>query len=146
MTTATDRTATDRTATERETGDIDDFEWTSTVAAGRSRFGRSVHPEAISSWWCETSGSAAVGGALQMASRSGSPMLSVRVEPAEAGQVVWSVEEAPLSPEWVGTTMVFEVEESGAGATLHFRTTVSRRSANASTCARRAGRTRWAAW
>ena len=56
-----------------------------------------------------------------MASRSGSKMLDVRVEPAAAGRVVWSVKEAPLTPEWVGTTIVFEVEEAGDGTTLHFR-------------------------
>jgi uncharacterized protein YndB with AHSA1/START domain len=122
MTTATDRPATDRPATDRETGDNQDFEWTGTIAAPAEAVLAALSmPDAISSWWCETSGSAAVGGALEMASRSGSTVLGVRVEPAEAGQVVWSVEEAPLTPEWVGTKMVFEVEESGAGATLHFR-------------------------
>ena len=122
MTTATDRPTTDRPATDRETGDILDFEWTRTIAApAEAVLAALCTPDAISSWWCATSGSADVGGALEMASRSGSKMLDVRVEPAEEGQVVWSVEGAPLTPDWVGTTLVFEVEEAGAGATLHFR-------------------------
>jgi uncharacterized protein YndB with AHSA1/START domain len=115
-------TATDRPATDSETGDISDFEWTRTIAApAEAVLAALCTPDAISSWWCATSGSADVGGVLEMASRSGSTMLKARVEPAEAGQVVWSVEEASLTPEWVGTTLVFEVEEAGAGSTLHFR-------------------------
>ena len=43
------------------------------------------------------------------------------MEAAEEGRVVWSVSETPLTPEWVGTTIAFEVEDTGAGATLHFR-------------------------
>jgi uncharacterized protein YndB with AHSA1/START domain len=122
MTTATDRPITERPVTDRETSDIEDFEWTRTVAApAEAVLAALCTPDAISSWWCATSGSADAGGALEMASRSGSKMLHVRVEPAEAGQVVWSVEEAPLTPEWVGTTLVFEVEEAGEEATLHFR-------------------------
>ena len=117
MTSVTDRT---ETGEDPRTGR--DFEWTKTLAApGEAVLAALSTPDAISSWWCATSGSADVGGSLEMASRSGSKMLDVRVEPAAAGQVVWSVREAPLTPEWVGTTLVFEVGEAGDGATLHFR-------------------------
>ena len=78
-------------------------------------------PEAISSWWCPATGSAHQGGTLEMASRSGSKMLDLRVEPSEEGRVVWSVLRAPLTPEWVGTTVVFEIEAAEGGTTLHFR-------------------------
>src|ERR1700729_3109879 len=85
MTTATDRTATDRAATDQGMADSQDFEWTSTVAApAEAVLAALCTPDAISSWWCATSGSAAVGGALHMSSRSGSTMLGVRVEPSEA--------------------------------------------------------------
>lgn len=112
---------TDRTETAEDPGTSPDFEWTKTLAApAEAVLAALCTPEAISSWWCATSGSADVGGSLEMASRSGSKMLDVRVEPGEAGRVVWSVKEAPLTPEWVGTTLVFEVEEAGDGATLRF--------------------------
>lgn len=86
-------------------------------------------PEAISSWWGPTSGSGEPGGVLRVASRSGSTMLHLRVEPADEGRVVWSVQEAPLTTEWLGTTIAFDVRERGgradegahAGAVLHFR-------------------------
>jgi uncharacterized protein YndB with AHSA1/START domain len=113
---------TDRTETGEGRGTDPDFEWTKALAAPpEAVLAALCTPDAISSWWCATSGSADVGGWLQMASRSGSKMLHVRVESAEAGRVVWSVKEAPLTPEWVGTTLVFEVEEAGEGSTLHFR-------------------------
>ena len=31
------------------------------------------------------------------------------------------VEAAPLTPDWEGTTIIFEVEDTGDGATIHFR-------------------------
>ena len=43
------------------------------------------------------------------------------MEEAEEGRVEWSVRQSTITPEWVGTTIVFEVEDTGAGATLHFR-------------------------
>ena len=35
--------------------------------------------------------------------------------------MVWSVEAAPLTPDWAGTTIMFDVEESGEGSTIRFR-------------------------
>jgi uncharacterized protein YndB with AHSA1/START domain len=111
MTTATDRAETS-----------EDFERTLTFAASSGDVLASLRtPEAISSWWCPATGSTERGSTLEMASRSGSKFLELRVEPGEEGRVVWSVLRAPLTPEWVGTTIVFDVEEAGAGATLHFR-------------------------
>jgi uncharacterized protein YndB with AHSA1/START domain len=121
-TSATDRPATDSSDTDEGTGAMQDFEWTRTLDAPAEAVWAALRtPDAISSWWCATTGSADVGGGLVMASRSGSTMLDVRVEQAEARRVVWSVEGAPLTPEWVGTTLVFEVTEAGDSATLHFR-------------------------
>jgi uncharacterized protein YndB with AHSA1/START domain len=109
-------TATDRTETS------EDFESTLTFAASPEDVLAALRtPEAISSWWCPATASAEQESTLEMASRSGSKFLDLRVEPAEEGRVVWSVLRAPLTPEWVGTTIVFEVEESHAGATLRFR-------------------------
>jgi len=114
MTTATDRTET------REASD--DFESSVTFTASPADVLAALRtPEGISSWWCPATGSAQQGSTLEMASRSGSKMLDLRVEPSEEGRVVWSVLQAPLTPEWVGTTIEFEIEAAGSGTTLHFR-------------------------
>ena len=79
-------------------------------------------PEAISSWWAPATGSAAPGDTIEVASRSGGRMLAMRIEPtAQAEQVIWSVLEADLTQEWAGTTIVFVVEDTPGGSTLHFR-------------------------
>ncbi len=110
------------TTTAHRTETSEDFESTRTIAAAPAAVRAALRtPEAISSWWCPATGSAEPGGILEMASRSGSHMLDLRVEPSEDGRVVWSVLRAPLTPEWVGTTIVFEVEEAEGGSTLHFR-------------------------
>jgi uncharacterized protein YndB with AHSA1/START domain len=109
------------TTTAHRTETSEDFESTLTFAASPEDVLAALRtPEAISSWWCPATGSAEQGSTLEMASRSGSKMLDLRVEPSDEGRVVWSVLQAPLTPEWVGTTIVFEVEEAGSGATLHF--------------------------
>jgi uncharacterized protein YndB with AHSA1/START domain len=110
------------TTTAHRTETSEDFESTLTFAASPEDVLAALRtPEAISSWWCQATGSAEQGSTLEMASRSGSKMLDLRVEPSDEGRVVWSVLQAPLTPEWVGTTIVLEVEEAGGGATLHFR-------------------------
>jgi uncharacterized protein YndB with AHSA1/START domain len=114
MTTATEHT--DHTETSG------DFVCTKTFTASTEAVLAALRTtEAISSWWCPATGSAGPGSILELASRSGSKMLDMLVVPAEDGMVVWSVQEAPLTPEWVGTTIVFEVEDSTGGATLRFR-------------------------
>jgi uncharacterized protein YndB with AHSA1/START domain len=116
MTTANEQT--DHTETR---GDAD-FVWTKTFAASSEAVLAALRTtEAISSWWSTATGSADAGAWLEMASRSGSKMLDMLVVPVEDGMVVWSVQEAPLTPEWVGTSIVFEVEDSTGGATLRFR-------------------------
>ena len=110
------------TTTAHHTETSEDFESTlSSTASPGAVLAALRSAEAISSWWCPATGSADQGGTLEMASRSGSTFLDLRVEPSEEGRVVWSVLQAPLTPEWVGTTIVFEVEGAGDGATLRFR-------------------------
>jgi uncharacterized protein YndB with AHSA1/START domain len=116
------------TTTAHPTDTSKDFESTRTVAAAPAAVLAALRtPEAISSWWCPATGSAEPGSTLEMASRSGSKLLDLRVEPSEEGRVVWSVLQSPLTPEWVGTTIVFEVDEvdevdDAAGVTtLRFR-------------------------
>jgi uncharacterized protein YndB with AHSA1/START domain len=126
MTTATDRTATDRTATDRsatqDTSAGSDFESMRTFAAPAEDLLAALRtPDGISSWWAPATGSADPAGTLDIASRSGSRLLELLVAQAEGGRIAWSVREATLTPEWVGTTIVFEVEDADGGATLHFR-------------------------
>jgi uncharacterized protein YndB with AHSA1/START domain len=116
MTTATDRPPTDDAPFDQ------DFESTRRFTAPPGTVLAALRsPDGISSWWCPATGSAEVGGTLRMASRSGSTMLEADVTKADERQVTWSVRTAPLTPEWVGTTIDFAVEEADGGATLHFR-------------------------
>jgi uncharacterized protein YndB with AHSA1/START domain len=124
------RTTTTTTTSTTTATNSTDFECTLPLAAPADAVRAALRtPEAISSWWGPTTGSAEPGGALRVASRSGSTMLRLGVEPDDAGRVVWSVEEAPLTTEWLGTTISFDVRESGGkddgatsgGAVLHFR-------------------------
>ena len=106
----------------QRTDTTQDFETTLNVAAPAEAVLASLRTtEAVSSWWSPAAGSAEPGAILEVASRSGSRMLEMLVGPAEEDRVIWSVRESPLTPEWVGTTIVFAVEDTGAGATLRFR-------------------------
>ncbi len=114
MTTATDRTESIETTA--------DFESSLTIAAPAEKVLAALRStEAISSWWCPATGSALPGGILDMASKSGSRMLEMRVDPTVDGRVSWSVQDAPLTPEWVGTTVTFVAEDAPGGALLRFR-------------------------
>ncbi len=77
--------------------------------------------ESVSEWWGPTTGSAEPGGTLVVSFEGNKQEIVIHVAPAEKGRVVWQVESAPLTPEWAGTTIVFELAPSGAGTTMHFR-------------------------
>jgi uncharacterized protein YndB with AHSA1/START domain len=110
MTTATDHTGTSQ-----------DFKTTLHFATPAEAVLAALRtPDAVSSWWSPATGSAEPGGVLEVASRSGSRMLELRVARAEEGRLTWAVQDAPLTPEWVGTAIVFEVEDTPGGSTLHF--------------------------
>jgi uncharacterized protein YndB with AHSA1/START domain len=111
MTTTPDRTAVDQ-----------DFESTCTLAAPPERVLAALRtPEAVTDWWGPAEGSAEVGGTFEVSFLGHRQVIVLQVEPAEEGQVVWHVEQTPLTPEWVGTTIVFDVRASGDGSVLHFR-------------------------
>jgi uncharacterized protein YndB with AHSA1/START domain len=117
MTTTTDRTQTEGT------GPAPDFTSTRSFTVPAEAVLAALHtPEAISSWWAPATGSGAPGDIVEVASRSGGRMLTMRVEPTEqAGLVTWSVLQADLTTEWAGTTIVFAVEDAPGGSTLNFR-------------------------
>lgn len=100
----------------------EDFAATMQVSASPDRvLGALRTPEAVADWWGPTAGSAEVGGTLVVSFQDGKQQIVIRAAPAEKGRVVWQVEGAPLTPEWAGTTIVFQVSESGNGSVLHFR-------------------------
>jgi hypothetical protein len=76
--------------------------------------------DGISAWWGPASGSAAAGGHLSVDFDEGR-IVDVVVGSVEARRVEWTVTGAPHTPEWVGTTISFELVPSGAGTQLRFR-------------------------
>ena len=111
MTTATDRTETS-----------EDFESTKTFSAPPEKVLAALRTaEGITDWWGPTTGSAEIGGTFEVSFQEHKQVIVLHVEDSEEGQVVWTVKETPLTPEWVGTTIVFDVAAAGDGATLHFR-------------------------
>jgi uncharacterized protein YndB with AHSA1/START domain len=111
MTTATDRTDTGK-----------DFESTKTFSAPPEEVLAALRTvESITSWWGPTTGSAEMGATFEVSFQEHKQVIVLHVEPTEEGQVAWTVKETPLTPEWVGTSIVFDVAASGDGATLHFR-------------------------
>jgi uncharacterized protein YndB with AHSA1/START domain len=77
-------------------------------------------PEAVAGWWGPTIGSLTEGGTFSV--DFGGPrridMVATVVAP---GRVEWQVEAAPHTPEWDGTTIVFELAPAGKGTTVRFR-------------------------
>src|ERR1700691_1272978 len=111
MTTAADRTETS-----------EDFESMKACSAPPEKVLAALRTaEGITDWWGPTTGSAEVGGTFEVSFENHKQVIVLHVDPAEEGRVVWAVEETPLTPEWVGTTILFDVAASGDGATLHFR-------------------------
>ncbi len=78
-------------------------------------------PEGVAGWWGATSGSAAqVGDVLEVGFGS-SRVVTMDVASLEPGRIEWFVERAPHTPEWDGTTIVFELTPKGSETELHFR-------------------------
>ncbi len=77
--------------------------------------------EGVTAWWGPATGSAEAGGTFEVSFLDGRQVIRMHVEPTSHRRVVWSVDSAPLTPDWAGTTIVFEVEETGDGTTIRFR-------------------------
>jgi len=100
----------------------DSFQAAKTVAASPAAVLAALRsPEAITSWWTPTAGSGEDGGTLEVSFFGVDETVRMHVEPAFEHRVVWSVQAAPLTPDWVGTTIYFDVAEAGDGAMLYFR-------------------------
>jgi uncharacterized protein YndB with AHSA1/START domain len=114
--TTTSTTATGQPATTR------DFESAMELAASLEAVHAALtNAASVARWWGPTTGSAEEGATLVVSFEGGTHPIVIRVESAEKGRVVWQVKSAPLTPEWAGTTIVFELEPHGEGTTVHFR-------------------------
>jgi uncharacterized protein YndB with AHSA1/START domain len=125
MTTTAHRTETrteSRTESRTGTETSRDFESTRTVAAAPAAVLAALSSTgAVTSWWGPATGSAETGGTLVVSFMGGRQRIVMDVEPAFENRVVWTVRECPLTPEWIGTTIYFDVAEDGDGAMLSFR-------------------------
>jgi uncharacterized protein YndB with AHSA1/START domain len=111
MTTATDRTETS-----------EDFESTKALSALPEKVIAALRTvEGITDWWGPTTGSAEIGGTFEVSFQEHKQVIVLHVEESEEGLVVWTVKETPRTPEWVGTSIAFDVAASRDGSTLHFR-------------------------
>jgi uncharacterized protein YndB with AHSA1/START domain len=100
----------------------DSFQAAKTIAASPEAVLAALRsPEAITSWWTPTVGSGEDGGTLEVSFFGGDETVLMHVEPAFEHRVVWVVDAAPLTPDWVGTTIYFDVAEAGDGSMLYFR-------------------------
>jgi uncharacterized protein YndB with AHSA1/START domain len=99
-----------------------DFTSVTTIAAGPERvLAALTTTEGVAGWWGTTSGSAgAVGDVLEVGFGT-SRVITMDVASLEPGRVEWFVKRAPFTPEWDGTSIVFELGPSDDGTELHFR-------------------------
>ncbi len=114
MTTAPDRTNTDNT------DPTEDFRQTKTVTSAPEAVLEALRTaEGIGGWWGDTVGSAGEGGTFEVGFGS-DRSITIAVAAVDPRHVEWRVERAPHTPEWDGTTIVFELQPAGAGTELRF--------------------------
>ena len=143
--------ALDRLVTFVATGQVayarDSFQSTKSIAASPEAVLAALRsPEAIAAWWGTSEGSADDGGTLVVSFQNGLQRIVMAVQPASEGRVVWAVRAAPLTPDWVGTTIYFDVVESGDGAMLYFRHEGLTPELECFDMCHGAGPTTWPAW
>jgi uncharacterized protein YndB with AHSA1/START domain len=76
-------------------------------------------PEAIADWWGPTEGAARQDEHF-VVGFGGDRRIEIAVIEDGPSRVEWSVEGAPQTPEWDGTTIVFELTPAGGGTELRF--------------------------
>ncbi len=98
-----------------------DFRRTITFTAGPETVLEALRTTAgIDGWWGSTIGSPGEGGTFEVGFGS-DRLIVMEAAAVDARRVEWKVERAPHTPEWDGTTIVFELEPVGAGTELRFR-------------------------
>jgi len=75
--------------------------------------------DGIAGWWGDTIGSAAEGGTFEVGFGSGRRIVLTAAS-VDRRRVEWIVEEAPYTPEWPGTTIVFDITPAGGGSEMRF--------------------------
>ncbi len=99
----------------------DDFRSTTTFAAAPDAvFSALTDIDALTGWWTPAGGDADVGGTLRFL--MGDREVVMRVDEADRpSRVHWSVLVCEPAPDWVGTSITFDLEPVGAGTELRFR-------------------------
>jgi uncharacterized protein YndB with AHSA1/START domain len=98
----------------------DDFRSTKTFAAAPdSVFSALTDIDALTGWWTPAAGGADAGETLRFL--MGDLEVIMRVDEAvRPSQVAWSVLVCEAAPDWVGTSITFDLEPVGAGTELRF--------------------------
>jgi uncharacterized protein YndB with AHSA1/START domain len=111
-------TVTDRTESAEPT---EDFRRTKTFTASPEHVLAALcTTEGVNGWWGPTMGSPTQGGTFAVGFGSGRriDLVAASVRPE---RVEWKVEEAPFTPEWAGTSIVFDIAPTEGGSELRFR-------------------------
>lgn len=99
-----------------------DFTSVKTIAASPQQvLAALTTPEGVAAWWGATRGSASQVGDVLDVGFGGPRVITMDVASLEPGRIEWFVERAPHTPEWDGTTIVFELAPAAGGTELRFR-------------------------
>lgn len=103
------------------TSTTDDFRATKTFAADPDAvFAALTDVDALTGWWSPAGGGAAAGDTLRFL--MGDQEVVMRVDEADRpSRVRWSVLACEPVPDWVGTTITFDIMASSTGSELDFR-------------------------
>jgi uncharacterized protein YndB with AHSA1/START domain len=98
----------------------EDFSSTKPFAAAPDAvFSALTDIDALTGWWTPAGGSAAAGETLRFL--MGDQEVVMQVEEADRPlRVRWSVLVCEPAPDWVGTSIIFDLEPAGAGTELRF--------------------------
>lgn len=104
-----------------EATETDDFCATKTFAAAPDAvFAALTDVDALTGWWTPAGGGAAAGDTLRFL--MGEQQVVMRVDEADRpSRVSWSVLVCEPAPDWVGTSITFDLEAAGAGTELRFQ-------------------------
>ncbi|HEX7443605.1 MAG TPA: SRPBCC domain-containing protein [Acidimicrobiales bacterium] len=99
----------------------DDFRSTKTFAAGPDAvYSALTDVDALTGWWTPAGGDATAGGTLRFL--MGDQQVVMRVEQAgRPSRVRWDVLVCEPAPDWVGTSITYDLESVDAGTELRFQ-------------------------
>jgi uncharacterized protein YndB with AHSA1/START domain len=108
------------TTTTTTTATTDDFRSTKTFAADPDAvFSALTDIDALTGWWTPAAGGTGAGETLHFL--MGHQEVVMKVEQADRpSRVRWSVLVCEPAPDWVGTSIIFDLEPVGAGTELLF--------------------------